>query len=265
MTAGQTDKATNATARHDLSDWLDLHALDAAQCRQILQDWPDSGPERRPQPRSEPGAQKAHSAPASELPTAQVVWDMARAALRAEFGGGADVIDATHARTQTLFQPDPQKYPRAFTLNDNGQGVPLVVCNYQGRVADIMTLAHEFGHAVQISASGGRFVPPVGREVCAFLSELAMLAYLKGQKSDLYDGARQVWQAATLKIWRKDRVELLAALGDLATPYNYQWNYPMAHIVAAQASARAWGKPATDPRVWLLFEGGLPAAELWRI
>ena len=259
MTAGQTDKATNvtnATARHDLSDWLELHTLDAAQCRQILQDWPE--------PRTQPRAQKAQSAPASELPTAAVAWDMARAALRAEFeaagdSGAGDIIDAAHAQTQTLFQPDPQKYPRAFTVNDGGQGVPLVVCNYQGRVADIMTLAHEFGHAVQIIASGGRFVPPVAREVCAFLSERAMLAYLQHQQPEIYGAARQVWQGAAVKNWRKERADLLRLLGDLATPYNYQWNYPLARSVVS-------GIDENDPaRFWPLFEGDLDPSVLWNL
>lgn len=59
---------------------------------------------------------------------------------QAGFGDIADFIKTAHA--QTLFQSDPQKYPRAFTVNDGGQGVPLVMCNYQGRVADVMSLAY---------------------------------------------------------------------------------------------------------------------------
>lgn len=189
---------------------------------------------------------------------------MARAALRVKFGqekfgGVADIIDHAHAQTQTLFAPDPEKYPRAFTVNDGGQGMPLVVCNYQGRVADVMTLAHEFGHAVQIIASDGQFMPPALREVCAFLSERAMLEYLQAHHPELYGAGRQVWQAATVKNWRKERADLLRALDDLSTPYSYQWNYPLSRSVVS-------GIGEMDAaQFWPLFEGGLEPPVLWNL
>ncbi len=240
----------DAPPRHVLSDWLDLHNLSAVQCLKILQGWPE------PQ-QPEPGGVLT-----CEL-TAGAVWDMASAGLSAVFGKMSGHMEMVRSQTECVFQPDLKKYPRAFTLNKGGQGAPMVVCNYQGQLADLMVLAHEFGHAAQIMASGERFVPPVPREVCAFLAELAMLAYLQRHHTELYQGAQQVWLAAVAKSWRKDRHDLMQLLSDpvgLSQPYSYQWNYPVARALALSL----WEKIALGKKdgeaVWPLFEGrmGMP-------
>lgn len=247
--------STVGPARHVLADWLKLHELSAAQCLGILQAWPEPQPPHKPQP---------NRGQTSGL-SADVVWDMAAAAMSAVFGRESAHLENVRLQTRCDFQPDPQKYQRAFTLNDGGQGAPVVVCNYRGFVSDIMVLAHEFGHASQIMACGAGFVPPVPREICAFLAELAMLDYLQVHVPEIHCSAQQVWQAACVKTWAKDRHDLRQFLSDpsgLDLPYSYQWNYPVARALAL----KLWGNFAANQTaaqaLWPLFEGGMTAAEL---
>lgn len=234
-------------SKHLLADWLDLHQISAAQCQHILRDWP------------EPPPLEPRAAQTTDL-TAIAVWDMASAALSAVFGTKSAHMELVRRQTKCVFQPDPAKYPRAFTLNEDGQGTPMVVCNYQAQLADLMVLAHEFGHAAQIIASGERFLPPVPREVCAFLAELAMLAYLQNHQPELHQGAQQVWLAAVAKSWHKDRHDLMQVLSDpagLSRPYSYQWNYPIARALALNLWEFIAANPAGGEAIWPLFEGRL--------
>ncbi len=239
--------------QHSLEDWLKLHRLGAQQCREMLALPLPAEAESKVVGLSKLRAEKAGLG-ASEA------WALARDALGNVFNEESLCLAQVHSSTQTLFDPDPEKFPRAFTLNDGGAGVPLVVCNYRGGIADILTLAHEFGHAVQLVASGANFVAPAPREICAFLSELALLEHLRTQNPALHVKAKGVWQGAVGNTWRNDRIDLLAAL-DAPDPqgcsYDYQWNYPVARLLAIRAFT------SLPPQaLWPLFEGKMDAADL---
>lgn len=168
-------------------------------------------------------------------------------AVRNAFPTRHEIVDRV-ARTAAFdFDPVPGA---SFTLDRGAGQAPLVRCPFKGSAADLMTLAHEFGHAVQLVASEGRFVPPVLREVCAFLAELFLLDELDRQGSPHHAAATAIWRRGDARFLGVGGRPLLAALGDGDRAYTYRYNYPLGRIVAHRA--RAW---LPEPLLWDLFAG----------
>jgi hypothetical protein len=169
--------------------------------------------------------------------------------MRASFPQAAGVIGKVRDTAIRAFDADA-RVPRPFTVP--ADGAPAVVLRYRGRVADLITVAHEFGHAVQISASGG-FVPPVSREVCAFVSELVLLKLLRVEMPDLHGAVRAAWQARNRSYLGRDRTLLALALRDPGSVYHYGWNYPIARVLASECVEQL---PAGA--LWAIFENRIP-------
>jgi len=203
--------------KHLMADWLGLHQLEAAQCWTLLQ----HGLEQRAK-----GPQVKTLG--VDLDAVQA-WQLAATALTQAFPDLADLIAAVHSNTRTEFDVDAEKYPRAFTLHGGENGYPVVVCAYRPHLRDLLTLAHEFGHALQIKASGAAFMPPAYREVCAFVAEQALLRHCPPKWQQ---GMQQIWQQATGKYLGADLAQLQDALHAPGSPYTYRWNYPVARILA---------------------------------
>ena len=232
-----------------MSDWLALHGLTADQCLRLLA---ASSRYREPQPLNRA---EVRAAPCAIPPSD--VWRHASRAFGMAMQPPAAIAERVLAETVTNFAPDPVRYPRAFTLHDDGKGHPYVSCAYRGQIGDFMAVAHEFGHAVQIIASGARFVAPVLRETCAFLAELAA--------SDPHDSCRSGYEPQAVMAWRaenrvffgKYRRILAEALDNPEAAYTYDWNYPIARLIAIEARARF--SPAD---LWQLFQGTCTVTEL---
>lgn len=236
---------------HRMAEWLELHDLDATRLRTIL---------ARVRRLELGAAYSRRAARASLQPNpmpALQAWAVSARALARQCPPVSCAAERTHIQARTNFAPDEARFPRAFTLHDDGSGHPYVSCPYHGTVGDLMAVAHEFGHAVQLSASRGVQLPPVLREVCAFVSELALLAALQGDDPQCFALALRVWQADTRKQFTGDLARLEAALLEEATPYSYQWNYPVARILAMEAS-QALG----PEEVGLLFGGRLKTPDI---
>jgi hypothetical protein len=231
---------------HRMAEWLELHDLDATRVRTIL---------ARAQRLGLGAASSRRAARASLQPNpmpALRAWAVSANALARRCPPVSRAAERTHIQARTNFAPDEARFPRAFTLHDDGSGHPYVSCPYHGTVGDLMAVAHEFGHAVQLSASRGVQLPPVLREVCAFFSELALLAALQVDDPRCFAPALRVWQADTHKQFTGDLARLETALLDETTPYSYQWNYPVARILAMEAN-----KGLGPEEVGLLFGGRL--------
>lgn len=225
-----------------MADWLALHGVTAQVCRAVLD-------------RAGPVAAKGTDPiwPQDPDATWRLVADLLTPCFPEQTPQTDDgLIGQTWARTQTDFSGAKWGPNRAFTLHDDGAGRPLVVVYPKGRLSDLTTLAHEFGHAAQIVACAGVAMPPVLREVCACLSEQLVLRGLA-----MRDPARarvaQNWLAGRSLRQRQD---LRAALDTPDAPYRYDWNHPLARAVVggmAQMSA------AERLR---LFSGHLPLIDL---
>ncbi|MDA5094337.1 hypothetical protein O2N63_09575 [Aliiroseovarius sp. KMU-50] len=222
-----------------LSDWLKYHDLTPDLCTQILENAPAPGNPTLPRP---------HNKPVNLNPVD--VWNTCGEAVIASMPESAAKVHHVLENATVEFSPDTARYPRAFTLHDNGRGLPYASCPWTGRGSDILMLAHEFGHALQIVACEGRDMPPVTREICAHLSEDWMLQHMQKQNRALIENLEKWAVYSAAKTLARDRKTLLAALDHPQATYNYQWNYPLARCLA-------WSliKHQDPLDFWKLFRG----------
>jgi hypothetical protein len=228
--------------RHCLSDWLALHELDAETCRSLLEATPAAaacGTDAR-----------ARSNPTYRAPDLEAAWLRIAEAMRDFLPEHRGAIDDTFENSARIPVEHRGESRKALTLDNGPDAYPTILFSYRGEPADSMVLAHEFGHALQIRASRGKFVAPIIREVCAFLGESALLSHTRQRHAEQYADFVRVWQAGNYKYFGAQRERLRAALLQPDAPYKYSWNYPVSRYLAIQVSeqcSRDW--------IWSLFEG----------
>lgn len=230
--------------RHTLSDWLALHELDPVACRRIL----DAAP------REIATTPAGNGAPDLERYALDLedAWLRTADAMRALFPAQRSIIDDTFDKTVRVLVDQPNKSRRALTL-DNGQtAYPTILYSYLGEPSDSLVISHEFAHAVQIRASQGKFVPPIIREVCAFVGEWALLSHSLQSDPAQHRRLSQVWHNDNKKFFGTHTQRLNAALLRPETPYSYSWNYPIARSLAIRISQQC-----LRDRMWTVFEGDL--------
>lgn len=216
--------ANGISAKYYLNDWLDLHGLNARQCETILSQAGDLDFNR--------DASTLCSRPCNL--SGELAWRLAADAMASSFPQAAGLIKNVQATSVKAFSTDCARLERPHTVLIGQDRYPTVFLNYHGRIVDLITVAHEFGHAVQISASGGRFVPPVNRELCAFVSELLLLKLLLAELPDLHPFALAAWQVGNRTYLARHGRALALALTDASSVYQYGWNYPIARVLASE-------------------------------
>lgn len=204
-----------------LQDWLALHGIGAGQMRQMLR----------------VGGLKAQGsvAPGGLVPdlarpvdVGQVAGRLARALPDLEA-----LLERVLREVRFDLAPDRQRFPRAFTLDDDGTGRVLVSCPVTGKLSDLLMLAHEMAHACQ-SLACLRAPPPIQREMAAYVAEslLVRACALEGDPAAA-DLTRLL--AARQDRMDRDAAQLLQVLDAPSTPYAYRWNYPPAWVLAQRA------------------------------
>lgn len=219
------DRPAKPPARPGLSAWLALHGLTAAMLERHLAPPPDLPPGPPPDP---------------PLPVAATPDDILARLMRAA-PALAPALDQVQTRARFDLAPDRARFPRAFTLHDDGSGRPFVSCPCDGRAGDLLRLAHEIGHACQILANPGADLPPVLRETAAYLAEGLLVAGALAEGDPLAPALAARARADSHAIAARDGARLRAALADAAAdpPYSYRWNYPLARRLA-QAALDGW-------------------------
>ncbi|MCR4267395.1 hypothetical protein [Nitratireductor sp. ZSWI3] len=134
--------------------------------------------------------------------------------------------------------PRAGKHPQPFTYHRGAGRLPFVSCSYEGRAADLLAVVHEFAHALQLVASRRSPMPPMAREVCAFLGELFLLRWLSLNRPDLQGIIECAWVADNARYLGPDAANLLEALRAPSARYVYRWNYPIARLIAQALLAR---------------------------
>lgn len=240
-----TPASSGAEARrqYHIKDWLDLHGLTARQCEAVMSRAVYAGG----------GDPHISGCPAGL--SCESAWNVAATAMLAAFPQASTMIDHVRINTLRMFRADTARAPRPFTLGAGPDGRPIVVLRYRGRIGDLITVAHEFGHAVQIAASTNTFVPPVNREICAFVSELALLRHLGSNLPVKHGPAMAAWETRNADYLGRYAAQLALALKDPAAVYRYTWNYPIARVLASECFAQLPGDP-----LWAIFENRLPLA-----
>ena len=229
-----------------VSDWLALHSLEADQTTRIL--LTSRQPTRNT---AETGSAKALDARLAFEVQSTIVTGLDiffhGFTLPSLGNGGVCWI----SEEQRL----PENAPVTVEAGPTGQ--VIIFCGYRNIAADLIALTHEYGHALQIIQSNAPFIPPVDREVAAFLAEHILLAYLRSIGSPIYKEMQTVWQLEAREYLGADTQQLLWALASPNTAYDYRQNYPLAHIAAARLF-----RTGDKEQIWRAFNGQLAVAEL---
>jgi hypothetical protein len=239
------------SGRHSLADWLVLHDLNPLACRQILAAMPREVATARVEWKRSPVERRARDPEAAWLRTAD--------AMRTFFPAQRSTIDDTLQGTVRVILDEPIKTRRALTLDNGPTAYPTVIYSYRSQPADYLMIAHEFAHALQIRASRGKFVPPIVREICAFLGENALLCHWVHSHAEQYRSIRQVWNDHNQRFFGTYRAQLEVALSQPNTSYSYTWNYPIARYLAIKTS-----QLYSPDWLWTLFEGELTVPGILR-
>ena len=237
--------------RHSLSDWLTAHELDPVTCRGILD---AMTPEAADEQVSNGSSNLAYQAPDLEA-----VWLSIAEAMRTSFSEQRVIIDETFHGTVKICVDQRDNSRKALTLDNGSAAYPTIIFSFRGHPSDSLIIAHEFGHALQLSASRGIFVPPIIREVCAFLGEGALLSHTQHSSPAQYAHLSRVWREDTTRYFGAQRDRLKAALLEPDAPYKYFWNYPIARYLAIRISERC-----SEKWIWSLFAGETSVQEALR-
>ncbi|WP_299769686.1 hypothetical protein [uncultured Tateyamaria sp.] len=174
-----------------------------------------------------------------------------------QFPDHAEFILDVARKTQVEFVTEDDGVQRPFTLHRGAGDMPFVSIRYSGYGADLLAVAHEFGHAVQLAANPGQFIPPIHREIAAFLSERALLVYAYMPGSAIAGILQTAHRDDDAIYLGNDAVELAVAQQDPNAVYNYRWNYPVARMLAARAFRHQQPK-----ELWSTFLGQTALLEL---
>ncbi|GAB5437584.1 hypothetical protein [Falsiruegeria mediterranea] len=202
-----------------MADWLELHGLTTDGCVKLLAD-------------HDPGPAIRAMQPTAISFTGPELWDMIARVLSADLPELAPAIEKVRTTTVTEFAPDKAKYPRPFTIHDIGGGRIYVSCPCDGTTADILRLAHEYGHAIQITASKTHSMSPVLREVCAYVCESLIAQSAAWKTRHLTRPLMDLIRSSIYRDLGPLSAKLKESLADNDAQYDYDWNYPIARRLA---------------------------------
>ncbi|NRA88502.1 MAG: hypothetical protein HRU28_14185 [Rhizobiales bacterium] len=119
-----------------------------------------------------------------------------------------------------------------YTEDCGAKSSPVVVMNWNKTFSDLICLAHETAHALQLQFSKHIFTPPLARETCAFLGELILINWTRKNSIKLFEKLTAVWLNENDQYLASDVHALLKANNKLDSYYHYRQNYPIARIAA---------------------------------
>lgn len=201
-----------------LADWLGMHRLDQDLCRLLLEK--QACPEK--------DSCDTRSTQIESVPDGPALWRLVADILAADLAPLASWVDEVMRTARVNFEPDKERHPRPFTLFHTGRGHVYVSCPLTRQARDVITVSHEFGHALQLVCCYGKPIPPVQREICAFVAEAVVVRGLGGRGAALAEPAAMKHAAFTCRDLGADLRQLLKHLDRPETPYRYDWNYPIA-------------------------------------
>lgn len=228
--------------RHNLGDWLDLHGLDDQTCRHLL--------DQIKKERAEIPANGDIPDPQSAGLNPDEVWTKVVSAMCRFLPEHQGVIEETFERSTKIAVAARGKSRKALTIDHGPAKYPTIMYNYFDEISDLFVVAHEFGHALQIRASEGLFMPPVMRETCAFLSEGAILSSCSNEPAYIAENSVRYWRKSNKRYFGNLATRLEKSLKNDSVIYEYDWNYPIARFLALRISAQF-----SRELIWDVFSG----------
>ena len=228
--------------QHTLEDWLHLHELDRETCHHLL-DEIEREFAKIPACGDDPDQQSLSLDPDG-------VWKEITSSMCKFLPEHRSIIEDTFQGSKTIAIAGRGKSRKALTVDNGPDEYPTIMYNYFGDVADLLVVAHEFGHALQIRASKGQFMTPVMREACAFLSEGFLLSCYLDENSAIGEKLLHHWHKSSQRYFGNLATRLRSSLHNSAKVYEYGWNYPIARLIALRILTNF----SQDP-VWSVFQG----------
>lgn len=240
------NSADSAAPGHSLSDWLSLHEVTAESIEQILK--------QACRLRQANSLQESGHDPAVQC--AADAWHIVKDALCEKFPAVVASIELAQSGIEKDIRSHALQDTPPFTLDRRPDSGPLVSLQYQGTCADLICLAHEFAHAIQIQLTTHQFINPILRELAAFIGEHALLSHLKSAESEISKSIDMSWQQENLAYLGTDVDSLLNKLDNEHAPYSYRWNYPIARILATRLHENQ-----SAEKLWSIFLGDVPLTQ----
>ncbi|MDD7973820.1 hypothetical protein [Roseinatronobacter alkalisoli] len=234
---------------YQVSEWLALHGLNPELVQDIISAY---------------RASELRTTPAFSMPEISAIEHKASGDQHAAFlaivqpallGALNDSasVKAALAKIAFVAPSDNSQTPHVI---DHGHGrTPTVSMAWKNDAESLMHLTHEVAHALQINLSQGNKMPPLAREVCAFLGELTLMAYVhRHGLASLLRALLDVWHSHNTRYLGDDLEHLSEAILTDGTAYHYRQNYPIARLVACELFTQG-----TGPWLEALFASGSDA------
>lgn len=144
-----------------------------------------------------------------------------------------------------------------YTIDRGPNCPPQIHLPWTHTVQDLMWLMHEVSHAAQLALSEHRTMPPIARETCAFLGELALIDYAKDFHPKLGWSLQRVWRHHSSTYLGTNLDLLKQVLLNQHNRYIYEINYPLARMASVYLHSRA-----THSDAIALFKSGAHGMQL---
>ncbi|WP_299751236.1 hypothetical protein [uncultured Tateyamaria sp.] len=213
-----------------VADWLLLHGLHAPVLRDVLTAYymgelPDCLLEDEELPIAQSTAPCVGS-------KEECFENYVIPALVEGFPGNSDI-----AKTLRSSEFKSLTIEQVFHPNTLDLGVTLsladVMC-WRARPEDLMYLARETAHTLQVLLSGPDTMPPIARETCKFIGELLLLRFVQKHDPAVFHELQEVWVEKNEGALLDDLDSLADGLLNPETLCHYNQNYPLARLAAVQ-------------------------------
>lgn len=234
----------NADQQFTVQDWLKLHGLEAQELARLL------GAYTLKARLHDAGEQNS-----LQSITAKDAWSLTAEALVQYLPALEEQVLYVRDFCEVNFGAAEGDKP--YTLDRGAGVVPFVSICYRNTAADILCVAHEFGHALQYHVVQGRFVAPVVREIAAFTAEKALFAHVSCLGASAVVALGDAWNQGTSIYLGCNLSDLTEAMRvPNAAAYAYHHNYPLARLYVEAQGCRSDAASLTG-----IFEGDVDLAE----
>ena len=234
---------------HGMDEWIRLHNFNVKLVRNIIAAFREGNLAHKPETfdGNKEGTDVSNSTPEAPCQRFQddtsVLSHIVIPALGYFFENEKEIgrLLRHHIEFRKLANGGPQGSLPPHTIDPGKGKAPQVFITWHGKPEDVICLAHETAHALQIILSDHETMPPVARETCAFLGELAVIEYVRKELPDLFGALCAVWERENGAYLGQDLESLTHALADPVAPYHYRLNYPLARLMAVELFRRGPG------------------------
>lgn len=214
-------------SRETFVDWLTIHKIDFNELKKLVSRFPPQN--------------QIFNKEINDYKTgisAEEAWAFSAKSIAILLPQYKQTIDTVCTEADKCLLPKENKSNKPYALDQGRNLLPFVSCNYMGGIPDLISVAHEFSHAVQIVLSRehqtgkNAFMLPLLRESCAFLGEIALLDFFEKYDNKIHKQLKKAWLNDNIKYLSADVSELRHAIEDNKLEYSYNWNYPVARLYA---------------------------------